>query len=307
MRLSIPQKFLALLGAFKARHQIKNILIYNYFADKKTFRLNYPSVDVTFCTEDYYSTAWFYQQSQVEDYIYEPAITRLLIERLKTSRCFADVGANVGYFTTIAAKVRPDIPVHAFELDGTLVPLIHRNLRFNGLTNATVVNAAVGDRDDSFVSFTPHPYSFLSLVSCIPTEPFEVKLTTKTLRLDDYFKDNPIKPDLMKVDIDGAEMGMLRGAEGLLAQGDLEMLFEVHTHHLPQAGSSTAEVLEFLRRRGFRCYGIHDFRESQGLTLKFEDVTDRPEVLVSKTGDMLYVSRNRSLVDHGVPIVLQQQ
>jgi FkbM family methyltransferase len=298
MRLSIPQKFLALLGGIKASNQLKQILIHNYYAKKKTFRLNYPGVDVTFCTDDYYSIAWFYQQSQVEDYIYEPAITRLLVERLKTCRSFADVGANVGYFTTIAAKVRPDIPVHAFELDGTLVPLIHRNLRLNGLTNATVMNAAVGDSDDSSVSFTPHPYSFLSIVSGIPTEPFEVKLTTKTLRLDDYFGERPIKPDFMKVDIDGAEMGMLRGAEGLLAQDDLEMLLEVHTYLLPKAGSNTAEVLEFLRRRGFRCYRIQDFRESRGLNVKLEDVTDRPEVLVSDSGDMLYVSRNLSPSDH---------
>ncbi len=296
MRLTLPQKFMALLGGIKAGRQIKNMLIYNYYKNnKKTFRFNYPGVDVSFCTDDYYSTVWFYLQSQVENYIYEPTITQLLVNSLGKRRCFADVGANLGYFTTIAAKVRPDIPIYAFELDGLLTPLIERNLKSNGLTNATVVNAAVGDRNDASVSFTPHAYSFLSMVSGVPTGPFDLKLATKTLRLDDYFADKSVKPDFMKVDIDGAEMAMLRGAEGLLAQDDLEMLLEVHTHMLPQVGSSTAEVLEFLHRRGFHSYRIRDFRRGTGTKTKLEDVTDRPEDLVSVSGDMLYVSRNPSL------------
>lgn len=294
MRLSFPQKVEALLGGARSWRQIKKLLIYNYYSKFKTWRLNYPGLDVTFCTDDYVSTGAFYQQAQVEDYIYEPAITRLVVERLGRCRCFADVGANLGYFTTIAAKVRPDIPVYAFELDGTLLPIIERNLRHNGITNATVVNAAVGDRDDASVSFTPHPYSMLSIIAGIPSGPLQVKLATRTLRLDDYFADKGTRPDFMKVDIDGAEMGMLRGAEGLLAQDDIELLLEVHSTLLPQAGSSTAEVLEFLRGRGFRCYRVPEFRggRSERAGASFEDVTDRPEILVDHTGDMLYVSRS---------------
>jgi FkbM family methyltransferase len=215
-------------------------------------------------------------------------ITMALVERLKGCRCFADVGANLGYFTTIAAKVRPDITVYAFEMDETLLPLLQRNLRLNHVANATVVNAAVG-HDNQVFSFTPHAYSFLSKVAGIPTEPFEVKLSTRMIRLDDYFSDKPVKPDLMKVDIDGSEMAMLRGAESLLAQEELEMFLEVHTHHLPRFGSSTAEVLGFLRHRGFRCFRLVDFRESR--QAKVEDVSDRPEVLNSESGDMLYVTK----------------
>jgi FkbM family methyltransferase len=291
MRLSPSQKFLALLGAFKARKQLKQTLIRNYWATKKTFPLNLPGFDITFCTDDYYSVAWFYQQSQVENYIYEPAITHIMVERLRSARCFADVGANLGYFTTIAAKVRPDIPVYGFELDGTLLPIVDRNLRLNHVENATVVNAAVGDGNGSF-QFTPHPYSFLSMVSQIATEPFEIQLSTPILRLDDYFQDQPIKPDFMKVDIDGGEMAMLRGAEKLLAQDDLEMLLEVHTSLLPPLGSSTGEVLEFLRQRRFRSYQVGGFRESDERTMV--EVTDRPEALQSETGDMLYVTRDPS-------------
>lgn len=291
MRLKMGQKVSALMGAFDARDQLKQILIRNYWAKKKTFPLNLPGVDVTFCTDDFLSTACFYQQSQVENYIYEPMITKLLVGRLKGCRCFADVGANLGYFTTIAAKVRPDIPIYGFEMDETLQPIIRRNLERNGITNATLVNAAVG-QDQQVFPYTPHPYSFLSMVSGIPTGPVELKLMARTIRLDDYFADEPLKPDLMKVDIDGSEMAMLRGSEELLAQPGLEMFLEVHTYHLPLFGSTTAEVLEFLRHRDYRCFRLVGFRESD--RVRVEDVSDRPEVLDTRTGDMLYVTRDRA-------------
>ena len=193
MRLSYPQKIAALLGAFKARDQIKKILIRNYWASKPVFPLNLPGVDVKYHTDDFFSTAFFYQQSAVVDYIYEPAVTHLLMGHLKDARCFADVGANLGYFTVLAAKLRPQIPVHAFELDGTLVPLIERNLRFNRISNATANNAAVGDSDGT-VSFTPHPYSFLGNVTGLATDAFDVKHTAPTFGLDDYFRDKPANP-----------------------------------------------------------------------------------------------------------------
>jgi Methyltransferase FkbM domain len=96
----------------------------------------------------------------------------------------------------------------------------------------------------------------------------------------------------MKVDVDGAEMEVLRGAETLLAQDDLQMLFEVHPHHLPNFHSSTAEVLAYVRDRGFRCFRIIDFRETDRVSL--EDITERPVVLNSPTGDMLFVTKNPS-------------
>jgi FkbM family methyltransferase len=293
MKLKFRQRIAALLGAFEARQQLKQTLLRNYWAKKKTFPLNLPGVDITFATDDFYSTAFFYQQSQVENYIYEPAITKLLVGRLKHCRCFADVGANLGYFTTIAAKVRPDITVYAFEMDETLLPVIQRNLSINHIANAKIVSAPVGDEERAF-RYKPHPYGFLSKVSGIPTGLLEVTLPTRTIRLDDFFNDKPIKPDLMKVDIDGSEMAMLRGSESLLAQDELEMFLEVHTHHLPLFGSSTAEVLEFLRHRGFRCFRIVGFRETSDVEV--EDISDRPEVLTTKTGDMLYVTKDKGFV-----------
>jgi hypothetical protein len=52
-------------------------------------------------------------------------------------------------------------------------------------------------------------------------------------------------------------------------------------------------VINFLRDRGFRCLLLGDFRRSN--QAHFEDITDRPEVLKSKTGDMVYVTRNPSM------------
>ena len=105
----------------------------------------------------------------------------------------------------------------------------------------------------------------------------------------------------MKIDVDGAEMGVLREAQSLLAQDKLELLFEVHTHYLPRFSSSTTEVLAYIRDRGFRCFRIVDLLATDNFV--FQEVTTQPEALNSPTGDMLYVTKgpSRSVLNSLVP------
>lgn len=294
MRLSLRQKFSVLAGAFRSRRQLKRILVHNYFAQFKRFRLNYRGPEITFRTDDYYSTAWFFGQTQVDDFVYEPAITRIVVDRLARARGFADVGCNLGYFTVIAAKSRPDISIHAFELDGTLLPVISRNLEENGVRNVEVINAAIGDGSTPTVEFTPHAYSFLCKISGFDPGPFRVRLASPSMRLDEFFGVKAPRPDFLKIDVDGAEMAVLRGAPSLLAQDDVELLLEVHPTLLPNFGSSASEVIGHLRSLGFRCLRVSGFRGADAGVVGMDDVTDSPEVLQSPSGDMVYVTREPS-------------
>jgi FkbM family methyltransferase len=286
--MTTAQKVKTILGAFSVRSDIKRLLIRKYWERRKTFTVNFSNVRAIFSTADFYSNHWFYGP-QVDEGAYEPVTTRVLLSCLRNCTGFADVGANLGYFTVIAALVLKELPVFAFEMDATLAPLIKRNLELNNLVNVEVVAAAVGDTDGAAVSYTPHPISFANLITGISTEPFRIQLTATTISLDNYFAGKSAVPNFLKIDVDGAEMTVLHGMRRLLAQPDLQMLLEVHTQHLPQFGSSAAAVLEFLYQQGFRTYLLEQFRDNPSGRLR--EIRDASEV-TTKSGDMMLVTRN---------------
>jgi len=287
MRMTNTQKLEATLGVFPALAEIKRLLIRRYWDRRKTFALDFAGVHAVFSTTDYYSNHWFYGP-QNEKFVYEPTVTRLLVERLRGSRSFADLGANLGYFTVIAAVVLIDAPVFSFESDATLVPLIIRNLELNGRENGQVICSAVSDVEGATFTYTPHPFSFVEQIAGLDTSPFQVQLTTTTLSLDSYFADKPVLPDLLKIDVDGGEMAVLRGMNRILAQPKVQIFLEVHAHHLPNFGSSAGTVLEFLYERGFKTYIVEHFRNDaeSGLREIFDE-----RALSTPSGDMILVTR----------------
>ena len=168
-------------------------------------------------------------------------------------------------------------------------PLIKRNLELNKCENVQVVSAAVGDADGANISYTPHPFSFVNKITGLNTDPFRMQLTAITVSLNEHFAQDSVLPNFLKIDVDGAEMAVLRGMSRLLGQPDLQMLLEVHAHHLPRFGSSAGAVLDFLYERGFRTYLLGRFRNgtSDGVLREIRDASE----VTTKSGDMLLVTR----------------
>jgi FkbM family methyltransferase len=290
MQMTITQKMRAVLGALSSRSDIKRLLIRQYWNRQKTFVLDFAGVHAVFSTEDFYSNYWFYgPQTQIN--VYEPAVTRLLISRLSGARCFSDLGANLGYYSVIAALVLKNAPVFAFELDSTLGPIIERNLQLNGCTSAKVISGAVGEADGEVVCYTPHPFGFIERITGVNTEPFRVQLAATTVSLDKYFGDGQLLPDFLKIDVDGAEMNVLRGMSRVLAQSNVQMLLEVHPFHLQQFGSTANAVLSFLHERAFRTYRlVHDPVRNLDATIPLREIHNADE-LTGNISDMVFVTR----------------
>src|SRR5262249_2999235 len=137
---------------------------------------------------------------------YEPAVCEILARVIKKSKVYADVGANVGVFSILPALLNPDCKIFSFEMDSSIRPLLVRNLKLNGLheSRMTIVNAAVGDNEGE-LEYQPHPYSFLARQANENIDVYDLKYRAPTLRLDDYFHQQGVDPDLLKIDIDGAE------------------------------------------------------------------------------------------------------
>jgi FkbM family methyltransferase len=210
---------------------------------------------------------------------YESALTEILLRTLRPGDTFYDVGANIGYFTVVAARwVGPDGSVHAFEPNPSCAAILRKSTYRNGLQNVVVVNqVAVAAQsgslylnvgtDPGFGFTTPQPYA--SAQAVMATEAVTITAYAKTVRR---------WPRLIKLDTNGTEYQALRGAEEILRTYKPHVLCEVRYDTFARWGDRPEALFEYMASLG---YATIDLSSGQPFASSefdggFEDVYFRP-------------------------------
>lgn len=185
--------------------------------------------------------------------LWEPNETRLVAALLAPGDTFVDVGANIGWFTLLAARrVGPRGGVVAIEATPDTLRTLEANLRRNGVGNVALHGVAVGERDGTARIHAHGEIRNIGRNSLIPDAAAAVSWEVPARRLDDLLRDVPAIR-LIKMDIEGAEGLALRGAAETLARPEApDLLIEVVDGYLRALGSSAAEVFGLLRGAGYQ-------------------------------------------------------
>ncbi|HOI57293.1 MAG: FkbM family methyltransferase, partial [Methanoculleus sp.] len=152
---------------------------------------------------------------------YEQHIAAVLQDRLKEGMVFFDIGANVGYYTLFASTlVGDDGRVVAFEPEPENMRLLIEHTRINRSTNVLPVQKALSDAP-GILRFdgTAHTMCRLSDGGNI-----EVECTT----LDAFIQESGVPPEILKMDIEGAEVRALHGADACLSEIRPEIILSIH-------------------------------------------------------------------------------
>ena len=162
---------------------------------------------------------------------------RLAIEKGVQAGCvFYDIGANVGYYSLMAARLsEPNGKVVAFEPLPRNIAFIQRHVALNRLENRiTVVKAAVSDHSGT-AWFDPD-------ISTSKGHIAEVgQLEVRLVCLDELVKESKIPlPDVMKIDVEGAEAEVLRGAMHILQSRHPLLYLDTHQR---EAHEQTVSIL----------------------------------------------------------------
>jgi len=183
--------------------------------------------------------------------IWEPYETRLLCELLKPGQCFVDAGANIGYFTVVAAHLVGEAgQVFAFEPEPRNLSLLNKNLSANGFCSRVVAEqAGLAERDGQAVLHL-HPANKgdhqLHPDDEQPREQISIPLRSGS----DFLRSRGIDTiDMLKVDTQGAEFAVIRGLLAVLRRSgaSVKILLELTPWSLRRAGSSGRELLETLQ------------------------------------------------------------
>ncbi len=180
--------------------------------------------------------------------IWEPYETTLMLSLLPEGGVFVDVGANVGYFSLLAARrVGQEGAVYAFEPEAENFRLLQRSVELNDVgEQVQAVNAGLAADTTAAQLFLSEDN--LGDHQIFPTGQSRISTAIQLLNGTDYLGSKLQRIDLVKIDTQGSEYGVVEGLLPLLRSLDAKpvLLVELTPLSLRQCGASGRALVELL-------------------------------------------------------------
>jgi len=201
------------------------------------------------------------QRRMFVKHCHEPETEKLFEKYFKDSKCFLDIGANVGYFTLMGKSINPKLKIYSFEPNPNNVERLRKNISLNKFNDVVVSSQCISDVNTE-VTFAVPPENESGWGRIendhLPLDNFK-KITTQAVTLDsmlesDYFK-NDI-PDLLKVDIEGNEMKLINGGIKFLEKFHPVICLELNEPCLNESNTSSEEIISKLKSLNYECFYI---------------------------------------------------
>lgn len=203
-------------------------------------------------------TPTFYLNDYVNNFAGEKELLKEIIQHLNKNEVLWDIGANVGFHSILIEKLlnEKNCSVIAFEPEADTFKLLQKNILLNRSKNLTAYNFAIGEKNyqrNIYSSDTPN----FGAHSFVHRSDYKVKNRGKSVKVfsvDSLIKEKRLThPTTIKIDVEGAEILVLKGMADTLKNSKLKTIFlEGHINLLHSFNSSIKEVLDLIRASGFQ-------------------------------------------------------
>ena len=183
----------------------------------------------------------------------EPGVQLILRDLIKPGDTCLDVGAFQGDLTLMMSRlVGPKGQIVTFEANPLILERLTNNCISNFLTNVFLIHGAVWHKSDEWLQFFNNGAA--SRIDIKSTEKIEDLFRVKSISLDDFLASNKMIPDVVKMDIEGAEKHALRGFANNL---------ELHKPHLvfEHATNDGDDALVIIKSHGYRTFCSNQYQE----------------------------------------------
>lgn len=190
--------------------------------------------------------------------VYEPLETELIKKIIKTGDTVIDIGANIGYYTLILARlVGKEGKVFAFEPEQSNFCLLNKNIKINNYNNIKAIKKAVSNKTGQTDLYISEENKGDHKIYYSGDNRQSVKIDVT--RLDDYFLDFKGEINLVKIDIQGAEGGAIEGMNKILQKNkNLKIISEFWPKGLKDFGTDGKDFLQFFSNKDFKIYQIEE-------------------------------------------------
>jgi len=188
---------------------------------------------------------------------YEKPVSHLLEKLTKADSIILDIGAHIGYFTLVAAKIAKKGTVYAFEPVTKVFQRLQKNIEENNLSNVIPIHAAVGQLANDAVIYISREDN-VGMSSLRPPENFSgFTQPIPVMCVDEWIKETGIdNVGVIKLDVEGSELFALQGMKQTLINLKPVVIVEINAATLSYFDLRPGDVVDFVLDLGYRCFNV---------------------------------------------------
>ena len=174
------------------------------------------------------------------------------VELCRGAKCVIDIGAHIGLVSLpVSSVLAPGGKDFAFEPAEANLRYLRRHIALNRLTNVDVVDCLVGSVErDEVRFFEEGGDSGLNSVAT-PSRVGFTETKRRQVTIDSFCAARAIRPEVLKIDVEGAELSVLQGATNTLREMRPRIVLSVHPRQMATMGASVAELERFIAANSY--------------------------------------------------------
>jgi len=177
------------------------------------------------------------------------------IKYAKGKKCLLDVGAYHGIFSLVFTKMNEGSHAHAFEPSWSLYEILVQNC----ISNGNYVEALTLALSDKYGLVLCHKEWQHMVIGKIDSEENTIEVSTETG--DNYCNKYSVTPDVIKIDVEGHEVKVLKGLYETIKKYKPIIFLETHYNRIPLDGDSTQDIVDFINEFNYKV--IDSFTDSE--------------------------------------------
>ena len=247
----------------KVRHELIRKLLY---LEYRSYMNKSVTSEVLLKLFNYNITAYGYENLRLlftEIFVHEEY---QYFTNVQSNTLIADCGANIGMATLYLKWRFPESIIHCFEPDPMAFFLLSKNVKTNNLPGVFLHNVAVMDKNGSLPFYVSETEQASLMMSTLPKRMNERHIEVKGIDFSAFVDEN--KPQVLKIDIEGAEKNVLDKLAATGAIKNLQQIIMEYHHKIEGHSSNFSDMLEILEQNGFE-YNLITHFITPG---KFQDI-----------------------------------
>ena len=230
---------------------------------------------------------------------WEPNISGWISANLRPGDCFVDIGANIGHYSLLASRIVGESgKVVAIEAAQWIHAILDRHVALNGRKNIRTVQVAASAERGVVKLYPGGPGNIgktTTVGRAVRDSQDDQAVEVQALPMADILSDDEIRQTrIIKIDVEGAELQVLRGLAPLLGRmrADLEVAMEISPSLMPDAEAAREEIFSVMQAAGFSAfvfdndYGVETYlRRGPGkrpVTLSDSTIGSQADILFSR-------------------------
>lgn len=188
---------------------------------------------------------------------HEPETEAVFKEMAPSSQVFFDVGANIGYFSFLVKQLSPRAQIYSFEPLPQNINAYKKNRELNQFSQMELNEVCIADQKGETEFLIPPPeesgWGRMAHRDLFSGE----KIKRSVITLDDFCRERNIaRVDLMKIDVEGYEYKVLKGASETIEKHRPRICIELNEPCLLDTGTSGEEIFAYFKQRNYQMYAL---------------------------------------------------